>query len=152
MLVSQLRHPRVEDKDQATSLPHGDVIVSTPASQLPRIASPDQNIVEVLPQPQDEAATSVVPEEAQDHPRLGDNVEERTDVEEEQPACHISEQAMEAGEDGPSSMPNVDEEDVEDNVPQDSQPLPPTVVPDDRIDPPTIASDEVHTFDPYAFN
>ena len=53
-------------------------------------------------------------------------------MEEEQPACHISEQAMEAGEDGPSSMPNVDEElvdygddeeDVEDNVPQDSQPL-----------------------------
>ena len=49
VLESQLRHPRVEGKDQATSLPHGDVIVSTPASQLPRIASPDQNIVEVLP-------------------------------------------------------------------------------------------------------
>ena len=68
---------------------------------------------------------------------------------------------MDAGEDGPSSMPNVeeelvnygnDEEDVEDNVPQDSQPLPPMVVPDDRIDPLAIASDEVHAFDPYAFN
>ena len=82
-------------------------------------------------------------------------------MEEEQPACHISEQAMEAGEDGPSSMPNVDEElvdygddeeDVEDNVPQDSQPLRLAVIPDDRIDPPTTASDEVHAFDPYAFN
>ena len=91
VLVSQLCHPRVEGKDQTTSLPHGDVIVSTPASQLQRVASPDQNIVEVLPQPQDEAATSAVLEEAQDHPRLGDNVEERTDVEEEQPACHILE-------------------------------------------------------------
>ena len=73
---------------------------------------------------------------------------------------------MEAVKDGPSSMPNVDEElvdeelvdygddeeDVEDNVPQDSQLLPPAVVPDDRIDPPAIASDEVHAFDPYAFN
>ena len=161
VLVSQLHHPGVEGKDHATLLPHGDVIVSTPASQLPRVASPNQNIVEILPQPQDEAATSAVPEEAQDHPRLGDNVKERTDVEEEQPACHILEQAMEAGEDGPSSMPNVDEElvdygddkeDVEDNAPQDSQPLPPTVVPDNRIDPPAIASNEVHTFDPYAFN
>ena len=64
VLVSQLHHPRVEGKDQATSLPHGDVIVFTPASQLPRVTSPDQNIVEVLPQPQDEAATSAVPEEA----------------------------------------------------------------------------------------
>ena len=152
MLVSQLRHPRFEGKDQATSLPHGDVIVSTPASQLPRVTSPDENIVEVLPQPQDKAATSAIPEEAQDHPRLGNNVEERTDVEEEQLVCHISEQAMEAGEDGPSSMPTVDEEDVEDNVLQDSQPLPSAVVPDDRIDPPVIAFDEVHAFDPYAFN
>ena len=29
VLVSQLCHPRVEGKDKATSLPHGDVIVST---------------------------------------------------------------------------------------------------------------------------
>ena len=82
-------------------------------------------------------------------------------MEEEQPACHISEQAMEAREDGPSSMPNVDEklvdygdddEDVEDNVPEDAQPQPPAVVSDDRIDPPTTTSNEVHVFDPYTFN
>ena len=58
-------------------------------------------------------------------------------------------------------MPNVDEElvnygddeeDVEDNVPEEAQLLHPAVVSNDRSDPPTTTSDQVHAFDPYAFN
>lgn len=39
--VARLPYPRVEDKDDVISLAPNDVMASTPASQLPKIPSPD---------------------------------------------------------------------------------------------------------------
>ena len=74
-VVADLPHPRVGDMENATSSAEVDVIDSTPAPHVPSVPSPDQGMLEVLPQ--------LLPAD----PRFSDTVLERTATDGPHPPC-----------------------------------------------------------------
>jgi hypothetical protein len=159
-LVSGLSYPRVEDKDDAVSLAHNDVVSCTPASQLRRVPSPDQRAFEVvIPQVSEVPSTTDAMEDVGHYHRRDDNAEEGSQPTTQVDAANVTacETALQDFVEFQSPFPleeeRVDyEEDLHDNLLEERMGVTIPEAGRDGDDFPTIQSTQVKLREPYDFD